>query len=38
MFINFPLECTKNSLEHVTDIIKSNKEEIAKLLKLEKKT
>ena len=38
MFINFPLECTKNSLEHVTNIINSNKEEIAKLLKLEKKT
>ena len=32
MFIDFPLDCTKNSLENVTEIIKSNKEEIEKLL------
>lgn len=38
MFIDFPLDCTKNSLENVTEIIKSNKEEIEKLLKIEKKT
>ena len=31
MFIDFPLDCTKNSLENVTEIIKSNKEEIEKL-------
>ncbi len=38
MFIDFPLDCTKNSLENVTEIIKSNKDEIEKLLKIEKKT
>lgn len=38
MFIDFPLECSKNSLENITKIIKSNKEEIEKLLKIEKKT
>ena len=38
MFIDFPLDCIKNSLENVTEIIKSNKEEIEKLLKIEKKT
>lgn len=38
MFINFPLDCIKNSYENVTEIIKSNKEEIARLLKIENKT
>ena len=38
MFIDFPLDCIKNSYENVTEIIKSNKEEIARLLKIENKT
>lgn len=38
MFIDFPMDCTKNSLEKVTNIIEENKKEIEKLLKLEKKT
>ena len=37
MFIDFPLDCIKNSYENVTEIIKSNKEEIARLLKIENK-
>ena len=38
MFIDFPLDCTKNSLENVTEIIKSNRSEIEKLLKIKTKT
>ena len=38
MFIDFPLDCTKNSLEKVTKIIEENKKEIEKLLSIKKKT
>ena len=38
MFVDFPLDCTKNSLEKVTNIIEENKKEIERLLSIEKKT
>ena len=38
MFVDFPLDCTKNSLEKVTNIIEENKKEIERLLNIEKKT